>query len=425
MVSRRRIITLLLAVVLTVIAATAEAALTDTRTGIFAPTFKTLQLKVNGNDQLPPIVMIDSDDYLTIGFDELATDRRYLRYELLHCNATWMPDRLLPSEYVDGFNEGLIEDYRFSEATLVPYIHYELVIPDPNLRIKLSGNYLLRVYDENAPDDTLLQVRFCVAEPSMNVTASVTSRTDIDYNDAHQQVTVAVDARGLAPNHLMNDLIVTVEQNGRQDNVAMVNRPNRIAGNVAWWEHQPQLIFPAGNEYRRMETVSTTYPGMRVADITYADPLYHITLATDVERSDLPYSFDSTQKGRFRIREYNSDDSDVEADYVMTHFSLEGPEMRDADIFIDGDLTLRLFGPESLMVYNRASGLYEASMLLKQGAYNYQYLTVAHGSQRGTTAPVEGDKYQTANEYTIKVYYREPGARYDRLVAVTSVTAGV
>ncbi|MDE6101082.1 MAG: DUF5103 domain-containing protein, partial [Paramuribaculum sp.] len=62
----------------------------------------------------------------------------------------------------------------------------------------------------------------------------------------------------------------------------------------------------------------------------------------------------------------------------------------------------------------------------KQGAYNYQYLAVPRGaSTRGSTSVVEGDRYQTANEYLVKVYFRQPGSRYDRLVAVTSVTAGI
>ncbi len=398
----------------------------DTHTAIFSSSFKTLQTKVNGDDQLPPVIIMGSDDVLAISFDELASDRRYMRYELLHCNALWVVDALLPSDYVDGFNEGYIEDFRFSEATLVQYVHYELTIPDPAVRIKLSGNYLLRVYDENDPDETILQVRFSVVEPMMSATAGVTSRTDVDYNGSRQQLTVGVDAKGVAVNNMMNDLIVVVEQNGRQDNAVAITTPTRIAGSVAWWEHVPQLIFDGGNEYRRMEIISTNYPGMRVAEISFADPFYHFTLETDQSRADLDYVYDSTQKGRFRIREYNSDDSDVEAEYVLTHFSLDIPEQKNVDIFIDGDLTLRRFSPESLMVFNRATGLYEATMLLKQGAYNYQYLAVPRGaSTRGSTSVVEGDRYQTANEYLVKVYFRQPGSRYDRLVAVTSVTAGI
>lgn len=147
---------------------------------------------------------------------------------------------------------------------------------------------------------------------------------------------------------------------------------------------------------------------------------YHMLLYADQPRAEKEYLFDKTQHGRFRVREFDSDQSDTEADYVAVHLMLEMPELTGGDIFVDGDLTNRLFTPESRMVYNRASNAYEQTLLLKQGSYNYQYLFVPFGSMTGYTAPIEGDLYQTVNEYNIYVYHRRPGERYDRLVAVGS-----
>lgn len=396
----------------------------DTSTRIFHSDFHTLQLKVNGNDMLPPVIILGSDDKLTVSFDELSDDRRYLRYELLHCNALWQRDNLVAPEYLDGFNEATIDDYAFSQATTVHYVNYRLTIPNDDMQPLLSGNYLLRVFDENDPQITILQARFSISEQVMTVTASVSSRTDIDYNDSHQQLTIGIDTGTDNIDNPFTDLTVTVEQNGRQDNITTVTRPSRIAGTTAWFEHDRNLIFSAGNEYRRMEVVSVNYPGMNVEDLSYAYPYYHATLHTDEPRVDKQYSFDSTQHGRFRVREYDSDDPDTEADYIVTHFTLDAPELPAGDIFIDGDMVQRRFSPESRMVFNRATGLYEHSLLLKQGAYNYQYLMVPAGYMTGYTAPIEGDRYQTVNEYIVKVYCRRPGQRYDRLAGVTSVLSG-
>lgn len=396
----------------------------DTSTAIFNPAFHTLQLKVNGNDMLPPVIVSDTDDHITISFDELADERRYMRYELIHCNARWQPDGLVSTEFLDGFNEAAIDDYAYSQATTVHYVNYSFTIPNEDMHPKLSGNYLVRVYDERDPEATILQARFSILEHIMNVTASVSSRTDIDYNDAHQQLTIGVDFGTDIITSPFTDLLVVVEQNGRPDNVAYASAPSRIAGTAAWYEHDRALIFPAGNEYRRMEIISVNYPGMGVAELSYADPVYHATLFTDQPRADQPYAYDQTQHGHFRIREYNSDNPDTEADYVMTHFSLDLPEQANAGIFLDGDMVQRRFSPESRMVFNRASGLYEQSLLLKQGAYNYQYLTVPAGSDAGMTSPIEGDKYQTVNSYIIKVYARRPGQRYDRLVGSASIISG-
>lgn len=406
------------------VAFTLRAQVTDTRSGVIAPGFHTLQIHVQGDEMASPVIMLGSDDRLTVSFDELAPDMRYMRYELIHCDALWRPDALVGPEFLDGFNEAQVEDYAFSQATLTQYVNYRITIPNAQIRPKLSGNYLLRVYDESDPSVTLVQARFSVCEPAMRSAATVSSRTDVDYNDTRQQITLSVDTRTQQIHNVFNDLIVTVTQNGRLDNMAVVRHPSRVAGTVLWYEHVPELIFNAGNEYRRMEIVSTSYPGMGVEGMSYADPYYHATLYTDLPRNADRYSYDQTQFGRFRIHQFNSSDPDTEAEYIVTHFALEAPEMRNADVFLDGDFTCRRFDPESRMVYNRAAGRYEHAILLKQGAYNYQYLTVPNMSTRGATAPVEGDLYQTVNEYTVMVYHRPPGSRYDRLVTYTRCYSG-
>ena len=396
----------------------------DTMNGIFDSRFKTLQVKLEGNDYVPPVITLGSDDRVVISFDELTEEHSYLRYSLVHCNANWQPSGLVASEVVDGFNLGDVENYEYSQLTTTHYVHYSIALPNDEVKFTISGNYLLRVFPENDPDETFLQARFMVSEAKAGVVANVTSRTDVDYNDAHQQLSIEVDASKLNVQDMYSDLKIIVSQNSRIDNEVMVDKPLRVSMNKAYYEHLSPLIFKAGNEYRRMETVSVTYPGMGVERIQYVDPYYNMWLRNDQLRSTEQYLYDQTQHGRFTIREYNSSQSDIEADYVMTHFSLDLPEQTQYGIFLDGDFTHRRFDPESLMVFNRATGRYEKSLLLKQGAYNYQYLAVPVGSMTGATAPIEGDFYETVNEYLVKVYYHRPGERYDRLVGVALVYSG-
>ena len=63
-------------------------------------------------------------------------------------------------------------------------------------------------------------------------------------------------------------------------------------------------------------------------------------------------------------------------------------------------------------------------MMLKMGSYNYQYLWVPSDRETGYTAPAEGDKYQTVNEYMALVYRRSPGERYDRLAGFAIIYSG-
>ena len=413
----------------------------DTQTGIFNPDFRTLTIELNSRRLDPPVLALNSSDRLVIGFDRLAEDRDYLRYSIYHCNADWRISDMADAEVFDGFNYADVEDYAFSRGTSTHYVHYTITLPNRDFRFNLSGNYLLKVYPEDNPDDTLLQIRFMVSENTVGVSGDVTSRTDIDYNDRHQQLDFSVDLNRYPVRDPFNDLLITVTQNGRTDNAAVVSHPTRVNGNSLVYEHLRELIFPAGNEYRRMETVQMTYPGMGIESIDFNDPYYHHFVATATPRHSKNYLFDSTQHGRFFVREYNSTNPDTEADYSVVHFTLDMLLVPGKDIYIDGDFTHRRFDENSRMHYDAENGVYHKAMLLKQGAYNYQFLALPTDTSernRGkhksyfnngvtavaSTADVEGDFYQTVNEYLVAVYYRAPGERYDRLLGYTLLFSG-
>lgn len=394
----------------------------DTSQGVIAPGFHTLQVELDGAPMATPIIDLrNPSERIVISFDELADDRRYMRYSLIHCDALWQPEGLVDSEFLDSFNEGTVETYDYSQATLVHYVHYMITLPNEQVRITQPGNYLVRVYDESDPDNTLLQARFGVSDNTAVVKAGVTSLTDIDTNLAHQQLGIRVDTRYLDLDDPFNDLKVVITQNGRPDTQTLIVTPQRLGSNEVIYEHLRPLIFKAGNEYRRFETVSTGYPGMGVERIERDAPVFNMMLYADTPRDKTGYTYDSTQFGRYMVRNSDTRDSDTGADYVMTHFTLDIPPVEGYDIFLDGDFTDRKYSPISRMVYNEASGAYEQSLLLKQGSYNYQYLAVPTGSMIGETAPVEGDKFQTVNEYTIRVYHRPKGSRFDRLVGYTTL----
>lgn len=395
----------------------------DTMPGAFDDRIRTMQITHSAGDFAPPVIVIGTNDRLTFSFDQLADDRSFFRYRLIHCNADWQPSGLVDSEIVDGFNEGTIDDYDFSQGTTVNYVNYRFVIPNEQIVPLVSGNYLLTVYPENEPEKIVAQWRFMVSENVARIGAELTTHTDKDYNQNHQQLSVSVDTERIDVSDPFNDMTVMVQQNGRLDNEIALRHPMRMSGRKAIYEHSSPLIFEAGNEYRRFETVSLDYPGMHIAENAFINPYYHTVLMTDTPRASEQYLYDSTQQGRFKIREYDSDDADTKADYVVVHFSLECPPMPETMIFIDGDLTSRRFDESSRMMYNPVSGLYEKALLLKQGSYNYQYLTVAPGQNSGHASVIEGDKYQTVNEYLIKVYTRRPGDRFDRLIGVTQIVS--
>lgn len=148
------------------------------------------------------------------------------------------------------------------------------------------------------------------------------------------------------------------------------------------------------------------------------------TVACSAVRSDKSYAYDHTQYGRFTIRESNSTDSDTQADYMITHFQLQMPRLSNGIVYLDGEFTQHLQVQKYAMHYNDLTQSYEIDLPLKQGAYNYQYLWTPNGMHSARTSKIEGDYYQTVNEYQIFVYYRQPNERYDRLIGYTILYSG-
>ena len=396
----------------------------DTKTRIFDDSFKSLKVGVVGNDYAPPVILLNGRDRVSIEFDQLSSEMQYLRYSVVHCNADWQPSQLVDTEFVDGFNEANVDKYDYSSATFAHYVHYEITVPNENMNFLVSGNYLLKVYPENDPENVCLQVRFSLSENSVEILPEVTSRTDVDYNSHNQQVSATIDMREYYVDDLYNDLILTVSQNSRHDNEVRVSRPLRVSGNKAFFEHDRKLIFPAGNEFRRFEMVTTNYNGMGIAGYSFHDPYYHVALKEDQPRAFGNYIYDHTQYGRFTIRQSDAYNFDTESDYMFVHFALRMPLLKGGSLYLDGEFTQHNFVLPYKMRYNENEQCYEADVMLKQGAYNYQYLWVPDGTSVGVTSTVEGDFYQTVNEYLLKVYNRRRGERYDRLIGMTMIYSG-
>lgn len=391
----------------------------DTGQKVFDNLVRTLKVQNPDNFLAPPVIRMGTSDRLNINFDMIADDYSYLRYRLIHCNADWTPSRLLENEFVDGFNDVNIEDFAFSSNTYIHYVNYNIELPNPELPILHSGNYLLQVYPENQSDNILLQARFSVSEELVPVAGGVTTRTDRGVNSDYQQLFFNLTTAALPDINPYQDLVVTITQNNRPETLTVESHPIRVERGNAVFEHDPSLIFEAGNEFRRFETVRADYPGMHVDSVKFQNGLWHAWLKPDFSRKNRSYVYDDTQHGRFKINEYNSVDPDLGADYVVVHFTLDPDEAPGGQIYVDGDFTNHQFDGSNLMRYDWNDGLYHAEIPLKQGSYNYQYVVIPEKGGLPTPQPIEGNKYETQNEYLIQVFLRLPGSRGDRLISAS------
>lgn len=389
-------------------------------TDVNSKRIKTLQVKVAGERISDPCITLGGEEQIEINFDGLGDGYTRYAYNVVHCNADWTQSQLSPIEYMNGFQGMTIDDFANSIGTTTQYSNYRLLLPNDDIQFKVSGNYAIRVYDEEKPDQTVFTACFSVVEPQVSLSASVSGNTDIDTNRSHQQVSFDINHKNFPIAYPQTDLKIFVYQDNRRDNAVTDLQPMGIRENQISYAYNRDLIFPAGNEYRRMEFLSHTYNGMHVEGISFHNPYYNVELMADYKR-DKGYQYDQDQDGRFFVRCSGCSDPDTEADYYIVHFALVCDPLPDGNVYLSGELFNHVLDEKSKMGYNFETGQYEKAVLLKQGSYNYQYLFVPTGSTIGRTAPIEGDYHQTQNEYSIYVYYRPTGARYDRLIGVTKV----
>ncbi len=382
-----------------------------------------------------PVAAAGKTGGLRLVFDLLAPEGEdeswmpYLRCRVRHTDADGEDDGLIESEYLDGFN---LADIGYGEAsepgvTTVLYRNYSVEVPPAEMKARLSGNYVLEVFEEGVADKTIIAAPFAIEEGSAGVAATVTSRTDTDWNGESQQLEIDVTAKDIDRRVGVSDLRIDIVQNGQEMTRRTIRHASRTVGMKAVYAHRPELVFKGGNEYRRMETVSRRTPGMNVAEIVWDNRKYHEILNTDSLRRGMAYAYDQTQGGEFTIREADESmttPSDREADYTVVHFALEGSGIRPPDaVLVEGALTGRRTDDRAAMEYDEETDIWRKAMLLKQGAYDYRYM--ARNALTGETAggAIEGDHHQTQNVYTVFVYYRVPGERTDRLAATATIKA--
>lgn len=221
------------------------------RTEVFDPLIQTLQVRVENAPLYPPIISLQSDDRIIVSFDQFVDDPQYLSYSVIHCNADWTRSGLSELEYLDGFNNRPVEYSEMSLSTYRNYIHYKIVLPNESMRFKVSGNYVVIVYPEDEPDKVLLHACFSISSDQVSVPCRILTKTDIDYNKAHQQIEFNVQYPHYDIRSPQTELKIYVSQNNRRDNEVLITHPLYVKSRELVYAHNKDLIFEAGNEYRR------------------------------------------------------------------------------------------------------------------------------------------------------------------------------
>jgi hypothetical protein len=391
---------------------------------IYKENIKTVLIHREGWELSYPIIKLKSDDKIRLSFDDLENQTRNYSYTLIHCNSNWQPSDITPSDYIDGFIENQFSGYKFSFNTLVKYIHYSITIPNNDIKLKISGNYIIKVYDNFDQEDLVLTARFCVEEGTIAINAQIKQPTIFDFRKSHQEVDFSLINNSKTIADPFSDIKVIISQNNRYDNEIRGLKPLFIKDNELVYNYDFENLFPGGSEFRHLDIKSMRFMSDRVKNINYTAPYYNVELFDDEPKPFKIYYFDNDLNGKFLIKVQEGNDSEVEADYVYVFFNLpyDAPIVK-GNMYVLGEISDWNFSNTNKMVYNYEKKSYQLKMLLKQGYYNYEYVILYDDSKSADGSVIEGNHFETENDYLIFVYYKDIQSRYEKLAGVKIINS--
>lgn len=398
------------------------------RDQVFNKTFRddiqTVLLHPRGFPTRTPLLYLGSPGMLEFSFDQLGDDRRYYNYTVILCDYNWVPTDLSAFDYIDGFTEGSIFDYFYSSGTKQPYIHYRLSLPNPDMRFTKSGNYALVIYEDH-PSEPVITWRFMVAEPIVNIEAGVALPRNLSDRERFQEILFNVYHKGFPISNPWQEVNAVVLQNDRWDNAVTGMKPLFFRDNEMQFNKNMECIFETSREFRRLDMRSMRFRGDGIRDIQELNASWDVYLYDDPLRVVQQGIYtESDINGKFFIDVYELRNPANEGEYAWVHFSLPFPApLETGDIYVVGAFNSYSRTAGNRMRYNHERRRYEATILLKQGYYNYSYLYVDSPGKAGTHSLTEGSYYATEHDYTILLYHRAFGQRYDRLIGVSQINS--
>lgn len=380
---------------------------------------KTITFKSNTTQGQLPVLKLGEP--LVLEFDALNANEEDFYYVIEHFNFDWTPSVLAKAEYLRGLDNQRILEYYNSFNTYQVYSHYKLQIPNIQTRGLLkSGNYMISIYDEY--DELMFSRKFMVYEDLVNVGVNIKRSRDVSVIDEKQSVDLTISTNSINFNNPLETIKTVIIQNNNLNTYISDLKPQYTLGNELIYRYDTESAFWGGNEYLWFENkdVRTSNVGVQFIDLK---DIYQSYLYPNAPRAGRPYTYNPDLNGNFQVTALDRTDVDTEADYTMVHFSLVQEELIGKDIHVYGNFNAFAIEPLTKMEYNSEKGEYEVNFRLKQGFYNYKYVVVDNETGELDEGAISGDYWQTENNYKVLVYYRDLGARYDKLIGYGEATS--
>lgn len=387
-----------------------------------------IKLYKKGDQLAYPILRLGETDALELHFDDINNSSRSYFYTYVLCNADWTIANVSNMDYIKGFTQVRLNQYRFSSATQSKYVHYSATLPAANSVPSKSGNYLLKVYENGDTAKLLFSKRFLVVNEKASLAARMQQPFAQEYFLTHQKLLIDLNFRNQDILNPAKEVKVVVMQNNRWDNARTISNPTFIRGRTFEYSDEQQLVLEAGKEWRWLDLRSFRLQSDRVASVNYNVQPYDVRIRPDTIRSPIRYAFYADINGRYAVSHIENINPWWQGDIGKVHFTFlpqSGEIPSQYDVYLFGEMTQYQLNEQTRMKWNNNLQAYETSILLKNGYYNYCYVTVPKNNRNALPSmkPTEGSIWETENDYRVLVYYTPFGSRTDELVAIAELNS--
>jgi hypothetical protein len=385
---------------------------------VYQPYIKSIEFYNNSGKQASfPVITLNSSEKVLLAFDDLRGGTQNISYTIEHCDANWNSSNLSTAEYLQNFNDDHITNYSYSTTTLQKYTHYQLRLPNENIAPKISGNYILKVYEDSDPSKLILTRKLYVLSPKLSTNAEIVPSNDAATRQTNQKINFTIDYGNLRVQNPGADIRTFIMQNARSETMQPSAEPANIRGTQLVYNDVNINDFQGGNEFRHFDTRSLKVNSERILHIS-RDTSNKIALLTDPDRDQPNYSFQYDLNGSFYILNQDGNDPRTDADYAHLLFSLSTKKQpSEGTPYIVGRFNDYKLDDNSKLVFDTGgSGKYFINLFLKQGVYDYEYVWLDKATGKADDIALEGSHFETENDYQVLVYYRPAGARWDELV---------
>ena len=388
---------------------------------IYKSSIRSVKLNKAGDIYGYPVIKLYSGDELDLVFDDLDADIKNYYYTYQLCNADWSNPNIHSFDFIKGFQSIRITNYRNSSIAFTRYTVYQARIPDRNCVPIKSGNYLLKVFLDGDTSKVVFTKRFLVIDTKASVLGQVLQPFNGSTFKTHQKLEVKINVQPQLNIFNQQDVKVIMMQNFNWASSRYFPRPDIFRGNYFEYNDESATSYEAGKEWRWIDLRSLRLMSERMTRIDKQPTRTDVYVKPDGERRNQVYLYYNDINGRYTIQTTDKVKPFWQSDNAYLHFSFfpaENKAYPGKNIYLLGELTNYALDDNSKLEFNAEKGAYEKTLFLKQGFYDYSYVTLPDkkGSEKYSFENTEGNYWATENSYQVLVYYRSFGGRSDELI---------